>query len=515
MELQTPFGPLMIPAKSHKTRVAAVQRALDWCEKLVKGSLWNSSTIKKRVSLYRTINGQKVEIYPLEAARLDLGYGSTFPPAHLPINLNNNNACVRSSRNVRPRPLHTDMVASMILFLGNDNFDPIMVPHTLQKILTGEQRAALPARVYDNPFPREILERGQFTLTDAEAREYILDAEPRTWLHHAKRLTAERHPNTLCWILFEFIADADHPDSIFTFAVRWATEQLYANRDLYPSAQIKEALSHPSSIIRSWAVESVDVRSENNLLKLIKPMRDDVDPLVTHKVFTRIRQTGLHVDKKIDLISPLLDSIPHRSAAITHLGHLRLKPERKLEILAPFLESSNPNEVISSIRGLRDSGCQKTEQALIECFDHKDRSVLRALLQSVSFFGPWFEQYSLQLSTCPELHADLLRAMSRSHGFNQIPVIKDIMKNQRNTLIVRGIATLSKLHSIEGINLIGDYLMTHESRYVRRNAAEYLGESGRIAALAFLHRVGDDISIGVRNSARIAIEKINKKYVEG
>ena len=89
------------------------------------------------------------------------------------------------------------------------------------------------------------------------------------------------------------------------------------------------------------------------------------------------------------------------------------------------------------------------------------------------------------------------------------------MKNQRNTLIVRGIATLSKLHSIEGINLIGDYLMTHESRYVRRNAAEYLGESGRIASLAFLHRVGDDISIGVRNSARVAIEKINKKYAEG
>ena len=56
--------------------------------------------------------------------------------------------------------------------------------------------------------------------------------------------------------------------------------------------------------------------------------------------------------------------------------------------------------------------------------------------------------------------------------------------------------------------------MNHDSRYVRRNAADYLGESGRIAALTFLHLVGDDISIGVRNSAKIAIMKINKTDAE-
>lgn len=506
MSIKTPFGTVKVPENVHKDRASAVIRALHWCEQLATGSLWTSNMISNRASLIRTINGQKVEIFPLEAARLDFGLGSVFPAAHLPINLNNVNACVRSHRSIRPRPLHTDMIASMILLLGCENVNPIEVPNTLHKILTKEQLAEIPSPQIHQMFQPEVLEQGQFTITDAEAREYILEAPPHTWLHHAKRLSAELQPNTLRWILFEFIENGG-------LGCRWATEKLHASRDLYSSVHIEEALSNPNTIIRSWAVLNVDLGSEKRLLKLIKPLRYDAEPLITHKVFTRIRQSSLHIDKKCDLILPLLESKAHRDVAIIHLGHLRLKPERKLEILAPFLKSSNPNEVISSIRGLRDSGCEKTEQALIECIDHEFRSVLRCLLQSIASFGPWFEQHSQRLSKHSELHADLLRAMSRSHGFNQIPTIKAIMKDQRNTLIVRGIVALSKLHSVEAVNLIGDYLLNHDSRYVRRNAAEYLGESGRIAALAFLHRVGDDISVGVRNSARIAIGKINKTYM--
>jgi hypothetical protein len=142
--------------------------------------------------------------------------------------------------------------------------------------------------------------------------------------------------------------------------------------------------------------------------------------------------------------------------------------------------------------------------------EHENRLVIKCLLQSIASFGPWFESYTQKWTTQPILFPDLLKAMKRTHGFNQVPIIKTIMKHERNTIIVRGIAVLSKIHSTEAIEVVGGYLLNHDSRYVRRNAAEYLGETGRSAALTFLCQVDNDISIGVRNSAKCAIAKINK-----
>ena len=68
---------------------------------------------------------------------------SKFNADHLPIHLNNSNACVRSIHS-HPRPLHTDMIASMILLLGRAEINPAAVPRTLRSILTAEQIASLP-----------------------------------------------------------------------------------------------------------------------------------------------------------------------------------------------------------------------------------------------------------------------------------------------------------------------------------------------------------------------------------
>ncbi len=83
-----------------------------------------------------------------------------------------------------------------------------------------------------------------------------------------------------------------------------------------------------------------------------------------------------------------MDLDRYRDAASIHLGNLSLEPARKFEILSPFLTSTNSDEVISAIRGLRYSGSEQTEQALVQCFDHENNSVLRCLLQSVASFGP-------------------------------------------------------------------------------------------------------------------------------
>jgi HEAT repeat protein len=231
---------------------------------------------------------------------------------------------------------------------------------------------------------------------------------------------------------------------------------------------------------------------------------------VTHKVFTRIRGFALSDEEKIELMIPLFDLDRTRNVAIIHLGHLSLEPARKFEILSPFLTSTNSDEVISAIRGLRDSGSEQTEQALVQCFDHENNSVLRCLLQSVASFGPWFEPHALHLTTISELYSDLLKAMKRSYGFNQVPIIEAIINGERNCIVVRGLVILSEINSSESIEIVGSYLATHELRYIRRHAAEYMGEAGHLAGLPFLRQASNDISIGVRTSAKRSLEGILK-----
>ena len=85
MILNTPFGPLHPPSGIKKERVAAVVRALDWCEAIASGSSWSIHKIGERASLCQIINGHSLEMFPLEAARLDLGLESQFASRHLPI----------------------------------------------------------------------------------------------------------------------------------------------------------------------------------------------------------------------------------------------------------------------------------------------------------------------------------------------------------------------------------------------------------------------------------------------
>ena len=144
MIYKTPFGHLKPSTPIEKTKVDAVQRALQWCEAIFASTHWTPVNQGNSISLQRTIHGQTIEIFPLEAARMDFGMKSRFRSEHLPIHLNNANACVRPIL-PRSRPLHTDMVASMILLLGRTEFSPASIPRTLHSILTEEQLASLPA----------------------------------------------------------------------------------------------------------------------------------------------------------------------------------------------------------------------------------------------------------------------------------------------------------------------------------------------------------------------------------
>jgi hypothetical protein len=139
----TPFGTLTTHPQDDHKRVQAVLRALDWCQTLAESSSWLACAGEKGNSLERVINRQTIEVFPLEAAKMDLGQASKYSMEHLPITLNGMHACVRSTKMQLP-PLHTDMVASVILLLGHQDLVPEAIPRTLHPVLTDDQRASLP-----------------------------------------------------------------------------------------------------------------------------------------------------------------------------------------------------------------------------------------------------------------------------------------------------------------------------------------------------------------------------------
>jgi HEAT repeat protein len=134
---------------------------------------------------------------------------------------------------------------------------------------------------------------------------------------------------------------------------------------------------------------------------------------------------------------------------------------------------------------------------------------VRCLLQSIESFGPWFESKIPLYYERSNLHQALLSALERAEGFSPVPYITDLLNGQRNTIIVRGISTLSKIGCKQAIKTIGNYLLAFKSIYVRRNAAEYLGETGHESALEFLEAALMDASPGVRQSSLRSIAQIH------
>ena len=151
MIYETPFGIITTESEVDPNRMKAVQRALRWCETILESTLWTRCTEGSEISLQQTINQQLVELFPLEAAMMDLGMKSRFSPNHLPIHLNRSNACVRTLVH-QPRALHTDLVASMLLLLSCSNFNASAIPRTMHSILTSEQRSSLPPPARRQPY---------------------------------------------------------------------------------------------------------------------------------------------------------------------------------------------------------------------------------------------------------------------------------------------------------------------------------------------------------------------------
>ena len=175
MNRKTPFGTIDIPPHVQKPKIDAVHRALNWCENLLTATFWTQRFDDGSISLVRTINQRTVEVFPLEAAKMDLGQKTRFAKNHLPVEIDQNPVCVRAVK-VKPKPLHTDMVAGMILLLGGLDLEPASVPDTMRDILTPEQRESLPLPVQRPRYiPGQPSTSGRIFLSEDRILELLED----------------------------------------------------------------------------------------------------------------------------------------------------------------------------------------------------------------------------------------------------------------------------------------------------------------------------------------------------
>ena len=218
---ETPFGTVVFPDSISKRRRKATIKALDWCMTIIKGNAFWEVTPERSAGcgkgISRKVGKHTLTVFPLLAAMLDLGYGEAgrFHDNHVPVEINGNKVCVISSVR-RSRPLHTDMVASIVQLFCVEKPPISILPKTLGVVLYPEdfpRRLANRAQAVTREIRNEMF-RGfrEAAVTMAAAIEYIeneMDGEE--WILFRSRYPWEEMPNVALYIA-SFLMTPEHSD---------------------------------------------------------------------------------------------------------------------------------------------------------------------------------------------------------------------------------------------------------------------------------------------------------------
>lgn len=148
---KTPFGTVTFPGRVSTPRRKATIKAMNWCMTIINGNPFWELTPEQSAGcgkgITRKVGQNTLTVFPLLAAQLDLGYGEAhrFSSNHVPVEINGNKVCVTSA-NRRSRPLHTDMVASILQLFCVEKPPLKFLPSTLGLVLYPEDYPALVTR---------------------------------------------------------------------------------------------------------------------------------------------------------------------------------------------------------------------------------------------------------------------------------------------------------------------------------------------------------------------------------
>ena len=116
--METLFGNIVFPIGLSPMKKKAILRALTWCHDLAQlTEHWSKGRTSSSlgVELHRMVNGRRVSLYPLAAAKLDARMDvAGLSVHHVPIYVDDNSVCVIADPN-RRKDLHTDLAAALIM----------------------------------------------------------------------------------------------------------------------------------------------------------------------------------------------------------------------------------------------------------------------------------------------------------------------------------------------------------------------------------------------------------------
>jgi len=439
--IQTVFGVIHQTGRRPKSKIEPIIRALNWCQELVEESpLWSVTRTRGTVALQRSINGKKLFLFPLIAAKQDLGdFGHGFGRNHLAVAINGRSICVATKRDCTVVP-HVDLVASCLQLFSVEKPPISVVPSTLRiRLYPDECRK----------FPRHRIPRRQQTIeafhalvtSDDEAYAFI-DEYPEDWPVLRDQLSMEDHPNTMqTWI--ERIISLEHE----------------ANND---------------DIL--WALHQHSQQDHRSFQAILPSYMDSqYDEGIILHALSQYEATS--AEDAWDVYAQHMAG----DDRIAWMFHVKLAEwDNLLPVLIPTTEGlyhMSQNQEFGSLALSWLSHHKDMKHELMQATPGLDFHYLRHLLWNANLSGPWIEQLLTPLLDHPigDIHAAIVSITTRERSFNPFTLWKTLMEKSTGCVQQRIMMNLNRLSEHEALQLLE---MGVESTwtFVQRSAAEAISQ---------------------------------------
>ena len=448
MNLATSFGPLHVPHSVPSERVSAVKRALQWCDTITEGtSLWRRKAVKKHVVVERFVNGAKVTLSPILAARQDFGDDKTgFSRHHLPVTVNDHPVCVVPKPGITGRNksllLHTDLVASLLQLFCIEDPPLEELPKTLGKVLYPK---AFPGGRFDIFFsPERQRLREQFhgeVGTEDEAMAFFGALDERSWVHCLPLLDPLTYPECARFHAERILGRGIERRNGINIV--WALDIIQTLDPEHYNERLPIFMSHQAEDVARYAIENYQVvDSEDGW--------DAFSPLLGHTWNESFWEIIVRLLEFPDLQESLLD---------------------RCEIL--FTESEDHDfrtkilPFMSNYRNMDDS----IRDMIGELQPHE----LPTFVFEIKTYGAWFEEIAFEWVEIgrSRLNRSIVEALMANTSFDRSPLWEKLMHSSSGAVRTSLMPHLANVGTDQAFRLI-ESQTSHDMRFVSRQAYRWI-----------------------------------------
>ena len=438
--IETVFGVLRRNEKPPESKMKPIIRGLNWCQELVEESpLWSVTRARGTVALQRNVNGKKLFLFPLIAAKQDLGdFRHGFERNHLAVAIDGRSMCVIGPRKRQALP-HVDLVASCLQLFSVEKPPVQFVPSTLRMRLYPDECGN--ATRY---FPRrqQTIEAFNALVTSDDEAYAFIDEYPEDWPVLRDQLSMEAHPNTLqTWIerIFSLEHEANNDDILWALNQRSQQDQtaFQARLPSYMGAQYHQ------SIIR-YALSRYEATSAENAWEVYAQhmARDDHIAWLFHGKLRGWKELLPVLIPTTEGLYQMSQNLEFGSQALSWLSHHK-DMEHEILRITPSL----------------------------------DFHYLRHLMWNANLSGPWIEQLLTPLLDHPigDVHAAIVSITAKDQTFNPFILWKSLMENSTGCVQQRIMMNLTRLSEPEALQLL-EMGVDSKWTFVQRSAANAISQ---------------------------------------